>query len=110
MHGVAETAGGVLLAVGLLTPLAAAAILAVMLNAAVVVHARNGVWVSGPLGTPRLGAAGHPCTRRLKDVVTTRRHPPGLADQTRPGDPLGAPTTARAVTEVTKPVQPPCRR
>ncbi|MDP9021963.1 MAG: DoxX family protein [Actinomycetota bacterium] len=41
----AETAGGVLLAVGLLTPLAAAAILAVMLNAAVVVHARNGVWV-----------------------------------------------------------------
>lgn len=45
VHGVAETAGGVLLAVGLLTPLAAAAILAVMLNAAVVVHARNGLWV-----------------------------------------------------------------
>lgn len=45
VNGWAETAGGLLLAAGLLTPLAAAAVLAVMLNAAVAVHGRDGLWV-----------------------------------------------------------------
>ena len=42
--GVAETAGGGLLILGFLTPLAAAAIIGVMVNAMVAVHAPNGVW------------------------------------------------------------------
>lgn len=44
LHGLAETVGGLSLAVGLLTPLGAAAVLAVMLVAAVVVHRPNGLW------------------------------------------------------------------
>ena len=42
--GVAEAGGGALLALGLLTPLAAAAIIAVMVVAVATVHLRNGVW------------------------------------------------------------------
>ena len=42
--GVTETVSGVLLALGLLTPLAAAGILGVMLNAMVSMHLRNGLW------------------------------------------------------------------
>lgn len=42
--GCAELGGGLLLALGLLTPLAAATITAVMVTAVVTVHARNGVW------------------------------------------------------------------
>ncbi|HXF57718.1 MAG TPA: DoxX family protein [Actinomycetota bacterium] len=42
--GLAETVGGLLLACGLLTPLAAAAIVGVMVTAALCVHVRNGVW------------------------------------------------------------------
>jgi putative oxidoreductase len=42
--GIAEAGGGALLALGLLTPLAAAAIVGVMLNAILAVHAKNGVW------------------------------------------------------------------
>ena len=45
LHALSEIAAGVLLVLGLLTPLASAAIVAVMLNAAVAVHARNGLWV-----------------------------------------------------------------
>lgn len=45
LHGLSETAAGVLLVLGLLTPLASAATIAVMLNAAVAVHAPNGLWV-----------------------------------------------------------------
>lgn len=45
LHGLSETAAGLMLALGVLTPLASAAIIAVMLNAAVAVHARNGLWV-----------------------------------------------------------------
>lgn len=43
VHGVAEAVGGLLFALGLLTPVAAA-LIGVMLNAAIVVHARNGLW------------------------------------------------------------------
>ena len=42
--GCAELGGGLLLALGLLTPLAAATITAVMVTAIVTVHARNGIW------------------------------------------------------------------
>ena len=42
--GAAEATGGALLVLGLLTPLGAAAIIGVMLNAMVAVHAPNGLW------------------------------------------------------------------
>jgi len=42
--GVTETASGLLLALGLFTPLAAAGIIGVMVNAMVSVHLRNGLW------------------------------------------------------------------
>ena len=42
--GLAEFTGGLLIATGLLTPLAAFAIAVVMLNAIVTVHWRNGFW------------------------------------------------------------------
>lgn len=42
--GAAETSGGILLAAGLFTPLAAAELSAVMLTAIRTVHWRNGVW------------------------------------------------------------------
>jgi putative oxidoreductase len=44
--GCAELGGGLLLALGLLTPLGSAAIVAVMTMAVVTVHARNGLWNS----------------------------------------------------------------
>jgi len=44
--GAAELGGGLLLALGLLTPFAAAALIGVMAAAIVTVHARNGVWAS----------------------------------------------------------------
>jgi putative oxidoreductase len=44
--GIAEIGGGVLLAVGLATPLAALALSVVMLNAIVAVHLKNGFWSS----------------------------------------------------------------
>ena len=43
--GVAELVGGLSLAAGFMTALAAAAIIATMLNAGVAVHRRNGPWV-----------------------------------------------------------------
>jgi putative oxidoreductase len=42
--GVAELGGGLLLALGLLTPLASFAVAVVMLNAFATVHRRNGFW------------------------------------------------------------------
>jgi putative oxidoreductase len=45
--GLAETVGGALLAVGLVTPLAVALLVAVMTTAVVTVHAKNGLWNSG---------------------------------------------------------------
>jgi len=42
--GTAELAGGALLALGLFTPFAAAALIAVMTAAVLTVHARNGIW------------------------------------------------------------------
>jgi putative oxidoreductase len=44
--GAAEFAGGVLLALGLFTPFAAAALIAVMTAAVITVHAPNGIWNS----------------------------------------------------------------
>jgi putative oxidoreductase len=44
MSGVAEAGGGLLLVLGLLTPLGAVGICAVMIVAAIGVHLRNGVW------------------------------------------------------------------
>jgi len=44
--GSSELFGGLLLVLGLFTPLAAAAIIGVMLNAAVSVHAKNGPWIT----------------------------------------------------------------
>ena len=42
--GTAEFMGGLLLAVGLLTPFAAAILIAVMTTAVITVHAPNGIW------------------------------------------------------------------
>ncbi len=42
--GAMEFVGGVLLALGLFTPFAAAAIIAVMTAAVITVHAQNGIW------------------------------------------------------------------
>jgi putative oxidoreductase len=42
--GAAELGGGLLLALGLLTPIAAAALIAVMTTAIVTAHLRNGLW------------------------------------------------------------------
>jgi putative oxidoreductase len=44
--GLSEFGGGVLLALGLFTPLAAAAIIGTMFNATMSVHAKNGPWVT----------------------------------------------------------------
>src|SRR4030081_1985579 len=44
--GFAELTGGALFALGLLTPLAAALLIAVMVTAIATVHGRNGVWVT----------------------------------------------------------------
>lgn len=46
LAGAAEAGAGVLLVLGFLTPLAAAAIIGVMINAIAAVHAGNGPWVS----------------------------------------------------------------
>jgi putative oxidoreductase len=42
--GTAEFLGGALIALGLFTPFAAAALIAVMIAAIVTVHAKNGIW------------------------------------------------------------------
>src|SRR5213594_1277479 len=44
LAGVSEAGGGALLALGFLTPLGAAAIIGVMLNASIAVHLKNGLW------------------------------------------------------------------
>src|SRR5947209_3354985 len=44
--GATEAGGGLLLALGLLTPLAAAAIMGTMLNAALSAHVKKGFWLS----------------------------------------------------------------
>jgi putative oxidoreductase len=44
--GLAELTGGALFALGLLTPLAATLLIAVMVTAIATVHGRNGVWVT----------------------------------------------------------------
>lgn len=44
--GLGELAGGTLLALGLLTPLAAAVLIAVMVTAIATVHWQNGLWVT----------------------------------------------------------------
>ncbi|HEY3261077.1 MAG TPA: DoxX family protein [Pseudonocardiaceae bacterium] len=44
--GLTEAGAGLLFALGLLTPLAAAGLIGVMLTAAITVHRRNGVWIS----------------------------------------------------------------
>jgi putative oxidoreductase len=47
MAGLVEAGGGLLLAVGLLTPLAAAVVFSVMLVAAVTVHVKQGFFITG---------------------------------------------------------------
>jgi len=47
LAGLAETGGGVLLALGLLTPLGAALVASVMLVATITVHLKNGFFASG---------------------------------------------------------------
>src|SRR6184192_2026996 len=47
LAGATEAGGGLLLALGLLTPLAAAGIIGVMISAAVGVHWPNGLWNTG---------------------------------------------------------------
>jgi len=44
--GMSETGGGLLLALGLFTPLASAMIIGVMFNTVTSVHAKNGLWVT----------------------------------------------------------------
>jgi putative oxidoreductase len=44
LNGVSEAGGGLLLALGLLTPLGAAAIVGVMTAATIAVHVQNGIW------------------------------------------------------------------
>jgi putative oxidoreductase len=44
--GVCEFAGGLMLALGLVTPLAATLVIAVMVVAILTVHAKNGIWVT----------------------------------------------------------------
>ena len=46
MAGLAETGGGILLAVGFLTPMAAALLCSVMLVAAISVHTRKGFFIT----------------------------------------------------------------
>jgi putative oxidoreductase len=46
LAGISELMGGVLMALGLLTPLAAAVLTAVMLTAILTVHASKGVWAT----------------------------------------------------------------
>jgi putative oxidoreductase len=46
MAGLSEAGGGLLLAAGLLTPLAAAVIIGVMVNAIAAAHWENGLWVT----------------------------------------------------------------
>jgi putative oxidoreductase len=58
LAGLAELGGGLLLALGLLTPLGAAAVVGVMLNAIGAVHWRNGPWVTeGGIEYPLILAA-----------------------------------------------------
>lgn len=58
IHGLAETAGGALVLLGFLTPLGAAAIIAVMIVASVVVHGDKGLWnTNGGYELPLLFAA-----------------------------------------------------
>jgi putative oxidoreductase len=58
LAGLAETVGGLALILGLLTPLAAAAIIGVMVNAVATVHLRNGLWnTNGGIELPLVYAA-----------------------------------------------------
>jgi putative oxidoreductase len=58
LTGVAEVGGGVLLAIGFLVPLAAAALVGVMLNAIASVHLKHGLWTTnGGLEFPLVMAA-----------------------------------------------------
>jgi len=62
MAGVAEAGGGLLLMLGLLTPLGAAAIIGMMLNATLSVHLPKGVWNSnGGFELPLTNAAAAAC-------------------------------------------------
>jgi putative oxidoreductase len=56
--GLAETFGGLSLALGFLTPLGAAAIIGMMLNATLSVHLKNGIWnTKGGFELPLTNAA-----------------------------------------------------
>lgn len=70
LAGIAETGGGLLLAAGLLTPLAAAAILGVMVVAVGSVHGKKGFFLQNG-GSIQLGARRRRARRRLHG---SRRH------------------------------------
>jgi putative oxidoreductase len=58
LAGFAETAGGVLLALGLVLPLGAAMIIGVMVNAIVAVHWEHGIWATnGGIEYPLVNAS-----------------------------------------------------
>jgi putative oxidoreductase len=62
LAGIAETGGGLLLVLGFLTPLGAAAVIGVMVNAIVTVHWPNGVWdTEGGIEYPVVAAAAAAC-------------------------------------------------
>lgn len=58
LAGLAETGGGTLLVLGLITPLGAAAVIGMMLNATLAVHLKNGFWnTEGGFEFPLVNAA-----------------------------------------------------
>jgi putative oxidoreductase len=97
LAGAAETGGGVLLILGLFTPLAAAAIIGVMVNAMIAVHAPKGVWnqvLRVDVRVPRRGDGHHRRRDRLWPAERGGRRGRGLG---RGAAPRGLrPTASRA--------------
>src|SRR2546426_932047 len=86
MAGLAETGGGLLLALRFLTPVAAAVVFSVMLVAALSVHVKKGFFI-----TRGVRVHARPGCRR----VDGRVHGPGLAVSRRPGRIFGERRTLR---------------
>jgi putative oxidoreductase len=75
LAGAAQLGGGLCLAIGLLTPLAGAAIVASMLSAGLSVHLRNGFWITrdGFEYALVLGAVGLGCSFTGAGLVSVDR-------------------------------------